>query len=183
MRPCWAYWASKKCTKNKPGIKTVGIRLLTFLFWEVTFDFDLTYFDKILGSKTTSTLCWPCPLTSLLVCTSPTQTYSSKVVASGWLSGQKSSSSPSPPTGLATNSIFYLSTLVKTHWFAWRANQWPPRQGFTFLFCSSQQLPRLRLGPLKGFLSWHGTLQGPSTQLMRCFQNYRDTRTPSGVPR
>ena len=21
MMPCWAYWASKKCTKNKPGIK------------------------------------------------------------------------------------------------------------------------------------------------------------------
>ena len=20
MRPCWAYWASKKCTKNKPGL-------------------------------------------------------------------------------------------------------------------------------------------------------------------
>ena len=20
MRPCWAYWASKKCTKNKPDI-------------------------------------------------------------------------------------------------------------------------------------------------------------------
>ena len=20
MRPCWANWASKKCTKNKPGI-------------------------------------------------------------------------------------------------------------------------------------------------------------------
>ena len=21
MRPCWAYWASKKCTKNKPDLK------------------------------------------------------------------------------------------------------------------------------------------------------------------
>ena len=27
MRPSWAYWASKKCTKNKPGLicKTSGI--------------------------------------------------------------------------------------------------------------------------------------------------------------
>ena len=45
----------------------------------------------------------------------------------------------------------------------------------------------LRLGPLKGFLSWHSALQGPSTRLVCCFQNYRkkDTircggpRTPS----
>ena len=21
MRPCWAYWASKKCTKNKPDLR------------------------------------------------------------------------------------------------------------------------------------------------------------------
>ena len=21
MRPCWAYWASKKCTKNKPALE------------------------------------------------------------------------------------------------------------------------------------------------------------------
>ena len=28
-----------------------------------------------------------------------------------------------------------------------------PSQGNTILFCSSQQLPRLRLGPSKGFLS------------------------------
>ena len=28
----------------------------------------------------------------------------------------------------------------------------------TILFCSSQQLPRLRLGPLKGFLGWQGAL-------------------------
>ena len=31
-----------------------------------------------------------------------------------------------------------------------------------YLF-SSQQLPRLSLGPLEGFLSFHGALQGPST--------------------
>ena len=56
-----------------------------------------------------------------------------------------------------------------------------PHQGNTILFRSSQQLPRLRLGPSKGFLSWHGALLGPSTCLVRCFRNYRDTRTPSGV--
>ena len=44
-----------------------------------------------------------------------------------------------------------------------------PHRGNTILFRSSQQLPRLR--------------RGPSTRLVRCFQNYRDTRTPSGVLR
>ena len=47
--------------------------------------------------------------------------------------------------------------------------------GNTFLFHSSQQLAFLRLGPLKDFLSWHGALQGPSTCLVRCFRNYRET--------
>ena len=42
-----------------------------------------------------------------------------------------------------------------------------PNRGKTILFRSSQQLPRLRLGP--------------STRLVRCIRNYRDTRTPSGV--
>ena len=55
-------------------------------------------------------------------------------------------------------------------------------RGDAFLFCSSQQLSRLCLGPLKGFLSWHGALQGPPSRLMHCFWNYRETRTPSGVP-
>ena len=38
-----------------------------------------------------------------------------------------------------------------------------PHQGNTVLFRSFQQLPCLRLGP--------------STRLVRCFQNYRDTDT------
>ena len=33
-----------------------------------------------------------------------------------------------------------------------------PRWGNTFLFRSPHKLPRLHLGPLKGFLSWHGVL-------------------------
>ena len=50
----------------------------------------------------------------------------------------------------------------------------------TILLRSSQQLHRLRLGPFKDILSWQDALQGPSTRLVRCFRNYRDTRTPSG---
>ena len=79
--------------------------------------------------------------------------------------------------------IFFCFVFVKTHWFAWRANQLPLHRGNTVLFRSSQQLPRLRLGPLKGFLSWHCALHGHSTCLARCFQNYRDTRTLSDVLR
>ena len=51
-----------------------------------------------------------------------------------------------------------------------------PHRGNTILFCSPQQLPRLRLGPLKGCLNWHGALTGPSTRLVRCFRNYRGSR-------
>ena len=44
---------------------------------------------------------------------------------------------------------------------------------------SYQQLPSLRLSPLKGFLSWHGALQEPLTCLECCFQKYRETMTAS----
>ena len=30
MKPCWSYWASKKCIKNKPALKTMRM----FLFSE-----------------------------------------------------------------------------------------------------------------------------------------------------
>ena len=43
--------------------------------------------------------------------------------------------------GLATNSILFCFLFVT------------PRRGNTFFFHSSQQLPLLRLGPVKGFLS------------------------------
>ena len=43
------------------------------------------------------------------------------------------------------------------------------------IFRSSQQLPRLSLGPLEGLFEL--TLHGPSTHLVHCFRNYRDTRT------
>ena len=52
-----------------------------------------------------------------------------------------------------------------------------PCRGKTFLFCSSHQLPGLRLRPLKGLLSSHDALQGPLTHLGHCFQNYRETGT------
>ena len=41
--------------------------------------------------------------------------------------------------------------------------------------CSSQQLPRPRLRPLRGFLSCPGVLLGPSTCLVRCFRNLLQT--------
>ena len=52
-----------------------------------------------------------------------------------------------------------------------------PHLGNTILFCSSQQLPHLRLRPSKGLWSRHFALQGPSTSLACCFQNYRETWT------
>ena len=50
----------------------------------------------------------------------------------------------------------------------------------SIIFRSTHQLPRLRLVPLKVFLSWHGALEGPSAHLVGCFQNYRKTWTRSG---
>ena len=82
---------------------------------------------------------------------------------------------------VATNPIIFCFLFMKNHEFALRANQWPLTSEKTFLFRSSQQLPGLRLEPLKGFLSWHGVFQGPLTSLVLCFQNYRETKTPSGV--
>ena len=56
-------------------------------------------------------------------------------------------------------------------------------QGNAFLFSSSQQLPSYSLGPMKGFLSWQGTLQGPSTTtraMLPELWRYKDT-VESGV--
>ena len=65
--------------------------------------------------------------------------------------------------------------LTRTYYMEWMFPN-------TILSRSSQQLPHLSLGPLKGSLSWYGALWG-STRFVRCFRNYRETRTPSGVPR
>ena len=78
---------------------------------------------------------------------------------------------------------FYLFPFCENSLICLEGKSMTPHRGNTILFRSSQQLPRLRLGPSKGFLSCHGALLGPSTRLVRCFRNYRDTRTPSGVPR
>ena len=51
-----------------------------------------------------------------------------------------------------------------------------PCPGNVILFCSSQQVPCLRLGPLKGSLDWHKVLQGPTTHLLHCFWNYRERK-------
>ena len=62
--------------------------------------------------------------------------------------------------GLATNSIFLFPFCEKS--LIWlEGKSMTPDRGNTILFCSSQQLPRLRL--------------------VCCFRNYNDTSTPSGV--
>ena len=63
---------------------------------------------------------------------------------------------------------FYLSFFCIKSLVCLEGKSMTPHWENTILFRSSQQLPRLRLGP--------------STRLVRCFRNYRDTRTPSGVP-
>ena len=56
---------------------------------------------------------------------------------------------PTPMTGLATNSFpFRENSLI-----CLEGKSMTPLRENTILFRSSQQLPRLRLGPLKGFLS------------------------------
>ena len=91
--------------------------------------------------------------------------------------------------GLATNSIFFSLLSGKNHLFAGKANQWPLIREDIFLFHSFQQLPFLGFGPLKGFMSWHGVLHGPSTLSHHYFRNFRNIRvftvgcSPSGVPR
>ena len=88
------------------------------------------------------------------------------------------------PSGVATNSIFFWFLFVKKSLICLEGKSMTTRWG---KYCSLSFLPATpsspsRLGPLKGFLSWHGALQGPSTRLVCCFRNYRDTRTLSGVP-
>ena len=88
-----------------------------------------------------------------------------------------------PTQGLITSTHFNR-IFFRVHQNSWKGSYWNCCFSFwiTILHSSSQQLPRHCLGTLKGFLSWHSALLGPSTHLMCCFQNYRDTRTPSGVP-
>ena len=68
--------------------------------------------------------------------------------------------------GVANNSISFLFLLYfvkKYHWFARMANYWPLSEGNVVFFSSFQQLSCLNFWLLKGFLSWHGALWGPST--------------------
>ena len=73
--------------------------------------------------------------------------------------------------GLATILIHFCFLFVKNHSISWRAN--------TFHFPSSQQLPRLHLGPFKGFLSWHDALQGPSPEMFNLEISYQYLPTNS----
>ena len=63
---------------------------------------------------------------------------------------------------------FFLFPFCENSLICLEGKSMTPHRGNTILFRSSQQLPRLRLGP--------------STCLVRCFRNYRDTRTLSGPP-
>ena len=56
-------------------------------------------------------------------------------------------------SGRATNSIVFSLRFVKRSLICLGGKSVTPHRGRTFLFLSSQQLPRLRLGPSKGFLS------------------------------
>ena len=53
----------------------------------------------------------------------------------------------------STNSIFFCFLFVKKLLTCLEGKLMTPHRGQTILCSSSQQLPRLRLGPLKGFLS------------------------------
>ena len=56
-------------------------------------------------------------------------------------------------SGQATNSIFFCFLFCEKSLICLEGKSMTPRRGNTILFRSSQQLPRLRLGPSKGFLS------------------------------
>ena len=55
--------------------------------------------------------------------------------------------------GLDTNSIFFCFLFGKKSLICLEGKSMTPHRGNTILFRSSQQLPRLCLGPSKGFLS------------------------------
>ena len=56
-------------------------------------------------------------------------------------------------SGLATNSIFFCFLFCENSLICLEGKSMTPHQENNFLFRSSQQLPRLCLGPSKGFLS------------------------------
>ena len=55
--------------------------------------------------------------------------------------------------GLATNSIFFCFLFCEKSLICLEGKSMTLHRGNTILLRSSQQLPRLRLGPSKGFLS------------------------------
>ena len=71
-------------------------------------------------------------------------------------------------------SQFFLFPFSKTSLICLEGKSMIPIWETLHIFRSTQQLPRLRLGPFKG---------PRSTHLIHCFGNYRDTRTLSGVSR
>ena len=73
-----------------------------------------------------------------------------------------------PPT-----QFFLLPFLVKYHWYAWKAIQWPLFAETLFSAVPPSNSLVSVLVPRRAFLSWHGALQGPSTCLVRCFRNHK----------
>ena len=59
--------------------------------------------------------------------------------------------------GMATNSIFFWFLFVKKI-INLRGKSMTLNRGISFSFVPPSNSPHLRLGPLKGFLSWHGAL-------------------------
>ena len=84
------------------------------------------------------------------------------------------------PTQVWHLSHFFLFPLWQKSLICLEGKSMTPHRGYT-LFSSvppSNSLVSVS-DPLRAFLSWQGALQGPSTRLVRCFWNYRKTRTPS----
>ena len=79
--------------------------------------------------------------------------------------------------GLATNSIFFQFPFGKKSLICLESKSITPHRGSTFLFRSYQQLPHHRLGPLKGFLSWHGL-----PELKRCTDTVKCVALAPEVP-
>ena len=67
--------------------------------------------------------------------------------------GEMEKSASESDSGLATNSIFFCFLFVKKSLICLEGKSMTPHWGNAILFRSSQQLPRLRLGPSRGFLS------------------------------
>ena len=106
----------------------------------------------------------------------PPQVQSSHHLASGGGASKPSRPSRSQQVWLLTH--FFLFPFCEISLICLEGKSMTPSRGNTILFHSSQQLPRLRLGPSKGFfeLTWRPTrsLDSPCALLPE-LQRYKDT--------